>query len=60
MSVLSSATYGKDKVRVFRVVRDEKWHKVVEYNVTVLLQGDLDARYDLDIAPGMANGNEIG
>ena len=45
--VLATARYGKDKVRVFRVVRDteSKVHNVVEYNVTVLLEGAMDTRY---------------
>jgi urate oxidase len=44
-SVLTSARYGKDLVRVFRVVRDGEFHKVVEYNVTVLLEGDIETSY---------------
>jgi len=32
-------------VRVFRVVRDGKTHHVVEYNVQVLLEGDLETSY---------------
>ena len=43
---LSHARYGKDKVRVFRIVREEKWHTIVEYNVTALLEGDINVRYD--------------
>ena len=43
-SYLSHARYGKDKVRVFRVVREGKWQTVVEYNVTALLEGDIDVR----------------
>lgn len=39
---LTHARYGKQAVRVFRVVREEKWHTVVEYNVTALLEGDID------------------
>ncbi|GLB44388.1 putative catalyzes the oxidation of uric acid to 5- hydroxyisourate, which is further processed to form (S)-allantoin [Lyophyllum shimeji] len=39
------ARYGKDKVRVLRVVRDGAWHHVVEYNVTALLEGDIDVSY---------------
>ncbi len=39
---LSHARYGKQAVRVFRVVKEDKWHTVVEYNVTVLLEGDID------------------
>ncbi|KAJ3535992.1 hypothetical protein NM688_g6896 [Phlebia brevispora] len=42
---LSHARYGKDKVRVFRIVREEKWHTVAEYNVTALLEGDIDVSY---------------
>ncbi|KAH8827454.1 uricase [Flagelloscypha sp. PMI_526] len=42
---LTSARYGKDKVRVLRVVRKENVHHVVEYNVQVLLEGDLDVSY---------------
>jgi len=45
MSTLSSATYGKTKVGVFRVVREEeRRHVVVEYNVTVLLEGEIETR----------------
>jgi hypothetical protein len=44
--VLATARYGKDKVRVFRVVRDpeSKVHNVVEYNVTVLVEGAIETR----------------
>lgn len=42
---LSHARYGKDKIRVFRVVREQRWHTVVEYNVTALLEGDIDVSY---------------
>ena len=44
--MLATARYGKDKVRVFRVVRDleSKVHDVVEYNVTVLVEGAIEAR----------------
>ena len=44
--VLEAARYGKDKVRVFRVVRDleRKVHDVVEYNVTVLVEGAIETR----------------
>ncbi|KAJ6492710.1 hypothetical protein C8R47DRAFT_420269 [Mycena vitilis] len=44
-SFLSQARYGKDKVRVLRVVREGKWHHVVEYNVTALLEGDIETSY---------------
>ena len=45
LSVLASARYGKDKVRVLRVVRNGKWHHVVEYNVTAMLEGDIISRW---------------
>ncbi|KAG1820834.1 uricase [Suillus subaureus] len=45
MAVLTSARYGKDLIRVFRVVRDGEFHQVVEYNVTVLLEGDIETSY---------------
>ncbi|KAJ7695785.1 uricase [Mycena rosella] len=45
ISVLSHARYGKDKVRVFRVVREGKWHHIVEYNVQALLEGDIRTSY---------------
>ena len=44
-SFLSRARYGKDKVRVFRVVREGTLHTIVEYNVTVLLEGKIETRY---------------
>ncbi|KAI3602240.1 uricase (urate oxidase) [Moniliophthora roreri] len=44
-SYLSHARYGKDKVRVLRVVREGALHHVVEYNVTVLVEGDIDVSY---------------
>jgi Uricase len=46
VGVLASAKYGKDKVRVFRVVRDatSKVHDVVEYNVTLLVEGAIKTR----------------
>ncbi|KAJ7494866.1 hypothetical protein B0H11DRAFT_2003671 [Mycena galericulata] len=45
ISFLSHARYGKDKVRVFRVVREGKWHHIVEYNVQALLEGDIETSY---------------
>ncbi|EIW52188.1 uricase [Trametes versicolor FP-101664 SS1] len=45
LSYLSHARYGKDKVRVFRVVRDGAWHNVFEYNVTALVEGDIEISY---------------
>jgi len=43
-SYLAEARYGKDKVRVFRVFRDGKTHDIVEYDVQVLVEGDLETR----------------
>ena len=42
----AAARYGKHKVRVFRVVRDpeKKVHDVVEYNVTILVEGAIETR----------------
>lgn len=34
---------------MFRVVREEKWHTVVEYNVTVLLEGDIEVSYVINV-----------
>lgn len=45
LSYLSHARYGKDMVRVLRVVRDGSWHTVVEYNVKALVEGDIETRY---------------
>lgn len=44
---LTGARYGKDKVRVLRVVRgsgEERWHDVVEYNVCALVEGEIATR----------------
>ena len=41
---LSAARYGKDKVRVLRVVRGDGWHDVVEYEVCALVEGDISTR----------------
>lgn len=45
MPHLADAQYGKDNIRVCKVIRDERTgiHTVVEMTVTVLLKGDLDA-----------------
>jgi urate oxidase len=44
MPHLSSAQYGKDNIRVCKVLRDEKsgTHTVVEMTVCVLFQGEID------------------
>ncbi|TFY56111.1 hypothetical protein EVJ58_g7837 [Rhodofomes roseus] len=44
-SYLSRAQYGKDKIRVFRIVREGAAHRVVEYNVTALVEGDIDVSF---------------
>ncbi|KAG1774533.1 hypothetical protein EV702DRAFT_974702 [Suillus placidus] len=46
-SVLTGARYGKDLIRIFRVVRDGEFHQVVEYNATVLLEGDIETSYTI-------------
>lgn len=38
-------TDGKDLVRVFRIVRGEKWQEVVEYTVCCLLEGAIEEAY---------------
>jgi len=47
MPSLSSARYGKDNIRVYKVEKDEatKTHTVVEYTVTVLLEGEIETSY---------------
>ena len=45
---LTAARYGKDKVRVFRVIKPSTpggQHQVVEYNVCLMLEGDIETRY---------------
>jgi len=44
-SELTAARYGKDKIRVFRVVREAGIQHVVEYNVCSLLEGDVATSY---------------
>ncbi|KAG8896428.1 hypothetical protein FRB99_008893 [Tulasnella sp. 403] len=44
-SNLTFARYGKDKVRVFRIVRNGDWHEVVEYTVCALLEGEIETSY---------------
>ena len=43
-SYISGARYGKDNVRVFKVMRDEKKgvQTVVEMTVRVLLEGEIE------------------
>ncbi|EIN05494.1 uricase [Punctularia strigosozonata HHB-11173 SS5] len=42
---LTHARYGKDLVRVLRVVREGAWHHVVEYNVRALVEGEIETSY---------------
>ncbi|ODN94699.1 urate oxidase [Cryptococcus wingfieldii CBS 7118] len=42
---LSAARYGKDLVKVARVVRDGEQHHVVEYVIRVLLEGEIETSY---------------
>jgi urate oxidase len=43
---LTHARYGKDLVRVLRVVREGAWHHVVEYNVKALVEGEIETRWE--------------
>jgi len=47
MPKLTAARYGKDNIRVYKVMRDEatKTHTVVEMTVCVLLEGEIDVSY---------------
>jgi len=45
MSTLTWARYGKDKVRVFRIVREGDIHQVVEYTVCALVEGKIETSY---------------
>ena len=42
MALLAENRYGKSRVRVFKVTRQEGWHSVHEWSVNVLIQGDYD------------------
>jgi urate oxidase len=52
---LSSARYGKDNVRVYKVQRDEKTdvQTVTEMTVCVLLEGEIESSYGCLPACGM-------
>lgn len=44
---LSANRYGKDKVRVFRIIKPNSTggkHTVCEYNVRLMLEGDFGTR----------------
>jgi len=45
LTELTAARYGKTKIRVFRIVRQENWHHIVEYNVETLLEGEISTSY---------------
>ena len=49
MALVSSARYGKDNVRVYKVHRDEKTgvQTVTEMTVCVLLEGEIETSYVL-------------
>lgn len=42
---LTSSQYGKQNVRLLRVVKSERWHEVVEYTITALLEGQIASSY---------------
>jgi len=42
---LSAARYGKDLVRVARVVREGDVHHVVEYTVRIMVEGEIETSY---------------
>ena len=62
VGVLTSAKYGKDKVRVFRIVRDgtSNFHDVVEYNVTVLVEGAIETRCETPLYSALLLFNLVG
>jgi hypothetical protein len=47
MSGVAFAEYGKDNVRVLKVVRDQKTgvHNITEMTVCCVLQGDIETSY---------------
>nr|ODN92502.1 urate oxidase [Cryptococcus depauperatus CBS 7841] len=45
LGYLSAARYGKDLVKIARVIRNGEEHHVVEYIIQVLLEGDIEASY---------------
>nr|CAG8505166.1 604_t:CDS:2 [Entrophospora candida] len=42
---LKEQSYGKDRVRLAKVIKTGKWHEIVELTVRVLLQGDFEHSY---------------
>src|SRR5438874_8735997 len=45
MSKLIANRYGKGRVRVLKILRDGATHRLKDLNVTVMLEGDLEASY---------------
>ncbi|CAG8486573.1 595_t:CDS:2 [Paraglomus brasilianum] len=43
--VLKEQRYGKDRVRLIKVIRTGKWHEVIELTVRVLLEGEFETSY---------------
>ncbi|RIB22727.1 hypothetical protein C2G38_957690 [Gigaspora rosea] len=42
---LKEQEYGKDRVRLAKVIRKEKWHEIIELTVRVLLDGEFETPY---------------
>ncbi|CAB4394334.1 urate oxidase [Rhizophagus irregularis] len=42
---LKEQSYGKDQVRLVKVIRTGKWHEIVELTIRVLLEGDFADSY---------------
>ncbi|RIA95686.1 uricase [Glomus cerebriforme] len=42
---LKEQSYGKDGVRLVKVIRTDNWHEIVELTVRVLLEGNFNAAY---------------
>ncbi|CAH7676351.1 hypothetical protein BY996DRAFT_4586091 [Phakopsora pachyrhizi] len=42
---LTSTKYGKEGVRVLRVVKDGDWHQVAEYTISVFLEGNIETSF---------------
>ncbi|CAD6586515.1 MAG: hypothetical protein CYPHOPRED_003596 [Cyphobasidiales sp. Tagirdzhanova-0007] len=42
---LTAARYGKETVRFLRVVREGSYHKVAEYTVRVMIEGQIEAAF---------------
>ncbi|CAG8463510.1 10925_t:CDS:2 [Dentiscutata erythropus] len=42
---LKEQEYGKENVRLAKVIRKEKWHEIIELTVRVLLDGEFESSY---------------